>query len=129
MTFPKQITIRLPELQRTTLNALLQREADRSPSALLARVVATGLCREIALYGDDDEGDLGDDEREPVGEIPPTLSLYLEPDLRVRLASATIGRAGLNLETFVVRLLELGLDAYEDDLEIVENEPTDQDES
>jgi len=125
MTFPKQITIRLPELQLVALNALLRR-ADGSPSELLEHVVALGICQQLARCSDE-AADVGaDDGGEPVGEIPPTTSLHLEHDLRARLARAMTGRAGLSLETFMLRLLEWGLDAYDDDLEIVESERTDQ---
>lgn len=127
MTFPKQITIRLPELQRVALNALLQREADRSPSDLLERVVAAGISGHLARYADDAEASTasGNDEGEPA-EIPQTIPLRLERDLGRRLADAMNHRPGSSLETFVLGLLELGLDAYEDDLKIVDGEPTDQ---
>lgn len=123
--FPKTLTIELPELQREALREIGRREPHFTPARLLERLLAAGIASELASYPDTFEAPSTlEEERDFISSPAPTS---LKP-MHLRLNQAETERIHRMLgvgshrtpEELAVWLLEWGLDAYEESLQIVE---------
>jgi hypothetical protein len=118
MPFPKQLTVRLPELQRESLQEILKREPDHNPAQRVERLLAVGICRKIRGYRDiEDHAWSGPPAGAPT---PMKLRIELRPDQGERLHRAMRDRSQLSPEEFALRLLDWSLDAYGEELRIVD---------
>ena len=123
LRFPKQLTIRLPELQRAALQEIHKREPSESPAHLLEGLLAVGIMSRLTKYENGPESappftaENGDQSA-----LCEDVRLRLPPDFRARLRRATRGRPPLPLDDFVFGLFEWGLDAFEEGLVFVEDE-------
>lgn len=124
--FPKTLTIELPELQREALRQISRREPHRTPARLLERLLAVGIVSKLSAYPETFENSSTSKEEDdtspsPVSVEPLHLRLSAGQTARV-LAIVGVG-AHRTAEEVAMWMLELGLDAYEESLQVIE--PTD----
>jgi hypothetical protein len=119
--FPKEVTLQLPALQREALHEIWKREPDTHPSELVEYLLARGIMIKLANYKTGSE-ECAPDEPLPIGDgalVPECVRLQLDLKLRADVSQAVRDRPDMDLNYFLTLLVELGLDAYLDNLKIV----------
>lgn len=122
--FPKTLTIELPELLREGFQQLSNRQPQRGVAELLEAVLATGLRAEVLLYPEAPDETYGesDEPGSPAGtpEIVEPLHLTLNSKQTARVLRIIRDRSFRTPEELAVWMLEWGLDAFEENLKLIE---------
>lgn len=125
MRFPRELTLKLPALQREALEEIQKREPEKGVTDLLEHLLAMGIVQKLAEYADD-PGAASAPSPAPDVEppaLPEDLQLHLDADLRTRLGRAMKGHPPFTNDDFVLWLLEWGLENYEEGLEVISEQP------
>lgn len=120
--YPKTLTIVLPELQREALQQISNREPRCGPAELLEAVLAAGLTSKILSYPEALEETCYPKDSEGVGvsKTSPSLHLHLDSGRTERVLRILSDRPSRTPEELAMWMLEWGLDAYEETLQLVE---------
>lgn len=124
--FPDILTIELPALQREALREIRSREPHLTPARLLERLLAVGIASKLRVYPEafeDSSTPKRDDNSSPDGTSVEPLHLRLSAAQTARVRGIAGVGAHRTAEEVAMWMLEWGLDAYEESLEVIE--PTD----
>jgi hypothetical protein len=119
--FPREVSLQLPALQRETLHEIWKREPDTHPSELVEYLLARGIMIKLANYKAASDECAHDEPASIEGGalVPECVQLQLDLELREGVSRAARDRPDMDLHNFLTLLIELGLDTYVDDLQIV----------
>lgn len=121
--FPKTLTIELPALQREALREIRNREPHLTPARLLERLLAAGIASKLRAYPEtfeDSRASKEHDETSPDGTSVEPLHLRLSAAQTARVRRIVGVGTHRTAEEVAMWMLEWGLDAYEESLEVVE---------
>lgn len=124
LRFPKTLTIQLPELQRQALGEISKREPHLTPARLLERLLAVGIASKLKSCADS-SASAEDDGASPDATSAEPLHVRLNTAQTARVRRIVGGGSLRTPEEVAMWMLEWGLDAYEENLEVIE--PTDLD--
>src|SRR5689334_13427428 len=85
MQFPKQLTIRLPELQRSSLQEIQKREPAQEPTDLVESALAIGIRRKLAHYEDEIVSTHTRSGTTTASSVPPVVAIDIRPEDRLRM--------------------------------------------
>jgi len=122
--FPKILTIELPELLRAALQQISNREPHRATAQLLEAVLAAGLRVEVLRYPETLEeisGESGDRDF-PNWTFEPASSLHVKLNSKQteRVLRIVGDGASRTPEEMAMWMMDWGLDAYEESLQVIE---------
>ncbi len=120
--FPKTLTIELPELLREALREISKREPHLTPARLLERLLAVGIASKLKSCADSSTSG-EDDGAMPDATSAEPLHVRLNSGQTARVLRIVGGGAQRTPEEVAMWMLEWGLDAYAESLQVIE--PTD----